>query len=93
MMKKACFLPSRLEQGTSYTSPLRVVTSKVLFLQSHTSFHLGIFWAAFFFVLILLSFQSRVEMEVVNSLTFSVFPDSCGQMLICILHQTLCIVI
>ena len=55
-------------------------------------FHLDIFWAAFF-VLILLSFQSRVEMKVVNSLTFSIFPDSCGQMLICILHQTLCIVI
>ena len=92
MMKKASFLPSRLEQRTSYTSPLRVVTSKVLFLQSHTSFHLGIFGAACF-VFILLSFQSRVEMEVVNSLTFSIFPDSCSQTLISILHQTLCIVI
>lgn len=91
-MKKACFLSSRLEQRSSRTSPLKAETSKARFLQAHTFFHLGIFWAAFF-VLILLSFQSRVEMEVVNSLTVSISPDSCGQMLTCIIHQTPCIVI
>ena len=67
-------------------------------LPRHVSFSpilssISVSFGQLFLVLILLSFQSRVEMEVGNSLTFSISPDSCGQMLTCIIHQTRCIII